>query len=813
MTTRTIPTEPVVLRLTIHGLAVAMLCLIVWGVGVIWPIPHLGFLYSVPDGVIRAVSSGGPAAQAGLQVGDQVVALYDQPWEAILASWNVLPLIGPLDQPVPVTIQRDGLVRRVGVRVGPPDPATQAVKGSYTVLALCCWLTGYLLGTRQRQAVPGAFGLALFWLVASGLVGVYGFAINAALPLRLALHAFLAIVLMPALVAIHSWYPRQVVPAPTARQTRRWWLATTGALLLLYILFLFSGNRSAVFFADLRGTPLALLGGCLGSGMVLVRRYRQTTIPHTRRQIRLIAAACGAMVVIWLYAFFGPTVTDAFTFLVDPLITLAPALLPLAYLLGGVVPDLYRLDRLARRTVAHLLTLLVFSGALVVVQRSLAVTPTIFWIWAGISVLLLYRPLHEISLRLIAPDVRLATAYHPLDTAIATLATSLERDTLLTACVQGLRTTFGHPALACYDRETPETTALARVKQDHLPTIPDCLPAGMLIDVCQAHRQLLSTVVLHQQLAQASLTEAEQHLLGQPGITLWCPICHADGAVIGLILLGSRGDGEPYRAADLHKIQQLLDAAGLALTNSAAYAQQYRDRVRIGQLYRHMQEIQDRTAADVVREIHDEIINIPVRLNSTALERMLETLDDSPLRDDLALVLEGEQTIAQALRLICDQINPKGLDDPYALGSVLRRQVERTKALWDGTCQWHVQHASSPIPATIQREALRITREAMMNAIKHARATVITVTLTYPREPTDPLTLVISDNGHGKPPFVAKPGHWGLRTITDGAEYVGGTLVVEANPAGGTIVRFTCPRTTAWQDTPHEGDYDDHIFR
>jgi signal transduction histidine kinase len=795
----------------LHGLALITLSLGIWGLIVIWPIPHLGYLVEARTGVIQAVEAGGPAAQAGLRVGDQVVAMYRHPWDDLVWHWNVLPLIGPLDVPIPVSIQRDGVIAEVGVRVGAPPPAYQIVKLSYTVLALLCWLTGFMLGNTRRQEVPGAYLLATFWLVASGVVGVYVFAINASLPLRLMLHTLLAAVLMPAFVAIHVWYPPGTIPTALARRARRWWLGTSCAVLTLVVLIALY-HRALLFQVDLRGTPIALLAGCIGSGMLLRRRYRQTTVLHTRRQIRLIGVACLILAVSWLYAFFGPTVADAFTFVADPLLILAPGIIPLAYLVGSIVPDLYHIDRLARRMAAHLLTLTALSGTLLVVRAALPVDPAIFWLWVGVGVLILYRPLHELCLRLVAADLVLATTYRPLDTAIATLATSLDRTTLVTACVQSVQATFGAPAVAVYYRGEPDRDELHLIQHHCFGSLAPRLPDGPLVATCQRLGRVHTTARVYHALASTALASAEIQILAQPGLALWCPMVQADGTVLGIIVLGSRGDGEPYREGDIQHLQRLIDAAGLALANSQAYEQQCQTQEQIRALYRHLQVLQDTTAATIVREIHDEIINVYARTNMEALQDIVATLDDSPLRQKLESVQDNEAMMIEALRLICEQISPAGLTDPFGMAGVLRRQVERARGLWAGACRLVVCHRPQPLSPVIQREALRITREAMMNAIKHANATEIVVTLTYPTEPSAPLLLTISDNGPGGPPFPYKPDHFGLPNIIESARFVGGTLTLCAEPTGGTTVIFTCPLTPGAAASNDQGGFHGLLF-
>jgi len=80
----------------------------------------------------------------------------------------------------------------------------------------------------------------------------------------------------------------------------------------------------------------------------------------------------------------------------------------------------------------------------------------------------------------------------------------------------------------------------------------------------------------------------------------------------------------------------LLGAASLALANSVAYAQRREAEVMIRQLYQHLQQTQDATAAAIARELHDEIMNVNVRLNIESLQELVGRCGDVALRANLS---------------------------------------------------------------------------------------------------------------------------------------------------------------------------------
>ena len=275
-----------------------------------------------------------------------------------------------------------------------------------------------------------------------------------------------------------------------------------------------------------------------------------------------------------------------------------------------------------------------------------------------------------------------------------------------------------------------------------------------------------------------------------PGVVLWCPMVHKDGYLLGVILLGPRGDYDPYRREDERALQRLLDAAVLALTNSATYTHQLQAEATIRQLYQHLQEVQDTTAAVIARELHDEVININIRLNIQSLQRTLAQVQDPALRDELKLVLESEHTVIETIRLICEQIHPTGLEDPLGLPAILRMQVQRARALWPGECLLRVHGAARPVNTRTQHAAMRITREALTNTMKHTDATIITVDLCYPVANHAPVELIIRDNGGGTDTIAPQPGHWGIRNMCESARAVGGSLTISPDGHGGLMVVF-----------------------
>jgi len=107
------------------------------------------------------------------------------------------------------------------------------------------------------------------------------------------------------------------------------------------------------------------------------------------------------------------------------------------------------------------------------------------------------------------------------------------------------------------------------------------------------------------------------------------------------------------------------------------------------------------------------------------------------------------------------------------------------------------------VPATNHAMAthlFRLAQEAVSNAVKHGRATEITLQLQG-----DPggICLSIADNGVGFTPRLDAPATgMGLRIMQFRARMIGGTLTIERNPGGGTVVRCAAPLPAATANPP-----------
>jgi signal transduction histidine kinase len=126
---------------------------------------------------------------------------------------------------------------------------------------------------------------------------------------------------------------------------------------------------------------------------------------------------------------------------------------------------------------------------------------------------------------------------------------------------------------------------------------------------------------------------------------------------------------------------------------------------------------------------------------------------------------------------------------PEALSAALHRSAAGAGV--DG--RFVTEGEPCPLPPDVESQVLRIAQEAVANAVKHARAGQIAMTLAFaPGE----LRLEVADDGIGFDPVAAaRPSadRFGLAGMHERADRLGGTLAVDSEPGRGARVRLVVP--------------------
>jgi two-component system sensor histidine kinase UhpB len=210
------------------------------------------------------------------------------------------------------------------------------------------------------------------------------------------------------------------------------------------------------------------------------------------------------------------------------------------------------------------------------------------------------------------------------------------------------------------------------------------------------------------------------------------------------------------------------------------------------QITERVMQAQERERQRVARELHDQT-GQTLTHEIISLDLLLERTADSETRQQIEAVKRTlEQTLEEVHRMAQD-LRPSVLDD---LGLVpALRTLARQGAGPEVRVQVEGMHGRLPLP--IETALYRIAQEALINAVKYARATRVDIRLEARNG--SGVQLSVRDDGvgfdPGRLPARAEPGRAGLGLfgMRERATLLHGTLEVHSRPARGTEIVVHLP--------------------
>ena len=202
---------------------------------------------------------------------------------------------------------------------------------------------------------------------------------------------------------------------------------------------------------------------------------------------------------------------------------------------------------------------------------------------------------------------------------------------------------------------------------------------------------------------------------------------------------------------------------------------------------RRLALLEERNA--IARELHDSLAQSLsyLKIQISRLQTLLGGAEPTPeVRDIVAELREGLSSAYRQLRELLATFRLK-MEHPR-LEDSLRDAVEefsrRGRLPVELDCAgW--QCALSP---NEQIHVMQIVREALNNAVQHARASRIVVQLRSPS--ASEAIIGISDDGVGLPIKPERENHFGLNIMRERARRLGAALELQSRPAGGLLVRL-----------------------
>ncbi|MBI4495068.1 MAG: GAF domain-containing sensor histidine kinase [Chloroflexi bacterium] len=256
------------------------------------------------------------------------------------------------------------------------------------------------------------------------------------------------------------------------------------------------------------------------------------------------------------------------------------------------------------------------------------------------------------------------------------------------------------------------------------------------------------------------------------------------GRALGNLYLTEKETAQEFSADDEETLVRFATQAALAIENA--------------HLHRQVKELAITEERDrIAREMHDSLAQVLGYVNTKAQAAQELLRSGQPER---AAAQIGQ--LAEAARAAYADVRESILGLRTSLGP----DIELLDALNDYLVHWQEQSGVTaelvttsadgfdpPLPPAAELQLLRIVQEALANVRKHAAASHVLVRLA---ETEGWVEAVVADDGVGFDPAALGRGafpRFGLSTMRERAEAVGGRLEIDSAPGRGTRVTVRVP--------------------
>lgn len=785
--------------------AVATVLFMGWSTLRLWQAPDDGLIWSVRFANIDTGDPEGPAARAGVQNGDRIVAINGVP----LAQRPWLYSQRPGERVV-YTIERAGARLSIGVVLAEPSAYVRFVRLEPLLIGMVGWIVGTLVWTlRPFDPVVRLFfaisQLAAVMLAAGRLVATarIGWASDC--------NSLLQLAVVPVLLHFFTLFPARM-PNPL----RRTFVlpAYIGSLLLaLLTLATWLGvgvahepdvlSKARLFYC----VAVALL-----ALLVLLRHHPGDNL-RSRQLRRLLAFSTVLSAFPLLIGSLLPQVLNG-----APLISYTWTygcwgLLPVSYAYAVYQGELGKVDWFISRSLVYAMLTTLVLGAYALLFFSLnRLAPQSFWLHSALSTAMavacaaLLHPVRHWLQRHV--DHWFYGGWYDYRSVVQAASVQLCRANDIERLVDRVTYLTRSMRFEAMALLWPRESTFVVVGGYGWPS--DKLMAWRLPIVGSVANHLLATpgIVAQQQLSQRcggmQLTPDERALLDTPSIQLWMPLL-SRGVLYGVLVLGQRQGDVLVDAEDQTILDALAGQTAVVVENVVLLDALKARLVQVEQMRDELVEVRGRLVerreaeqCHMARELHDgpmqDVYGVQFHLNGLEAE-----MTSAAARNRLAEAQALLHHITQTLRTICGELRPPTLA-PFGLEKAIRSHAERFQELHPQLdIQTNLMADEQTLPEQVRMSLFRIYQAALSNIVRHAQARWVFIQLTFDDTQVE---LEIRDDGRG---FVVparwvtlgRQGHFGLLGSVERAEALGGHLTVTSAPEAGTALQVRVPYNAA----------------
>ena len=270
----------------------------------------------------------------------------------------------------------------------------------------------------------------------------------------------------------------------------------------------------------------------------------------------------------------------------------------------------------------------------------------------------------------------------------------------------------------------------------------------------------------------------------------WGGLALALVGVVGLVVPSAFIEAGPIEGELLAFYEAVFAVAalGTGVTVGRLRTSESASRLRARELTRHTMEAEREVRREVAESIHDGPVQELIALDMTLSAAGQAAERREPERAG-ELIAEAREMAGRNVQALRDEIVDLG---PYAFKELTYAMaVENCVQVWRRRygLETRLVIEELDLPAEVASDLFHITKEAVTNVGRHAKARGVEVSL---RALDGTLELRIADDGEGfgdaDPLGPVEPGHLGLASIRERVELLEGELRIESSERGTKLV-------------------------
>ena len=283
---------------------------------------------------------------------------------------------------------------------------------------------------------------------------------------------------------------------------------------------------------------------------------------------------------------------------------------------------------------------------------------------------------------------------------------------------------------------------------------------------------------------------------GEPITSAICVPLKVKGRVIGVLNSSNIVREGSFSRSDLDMMTILAGQAAIAIENARLFEEVDAKQATLEQLLGELLRAQEEERQRISTEIHDSVAQLMVSASyhTQSSSALLAQSKFDRAREEAEFATKIIGKCVKELRGIVTELYPPALSELGLLGA-LQENVEYFRRETGVSCRVLCTALPEQLSPVQEMVIYRVVQEALNNIWKHAQATEAQIRLS-----TDAgeIEVEIWDNGKGfdvggTRKAKSQSGGVGLLNMRSRAQMLGGNLIIEPRPGGGTKVVLTIP--------------------